>query len=289
MRSYLLSLPERVVRSVTALAAGLLREIGNVTVPIAVRRTSLYRNMVELTLRYLIEQVGQVEGVYPQAEQLAQDFLLRRAAGHGVGWVGMLAFRASPVWITAALADLSGTGRHLIHEIGETLRQEGLLEGNARFETVDQLLDGLERCSEQMTQVLTAPPLHVAEMRAEWHALRDEVRKMPAPHLPSAAVLDDFWTKLRAEAAAQDKPLLVLAGGMALANLKWVGSASTLGIYKTGELVAGAVLTHYFDVLREIREQGFTHWWSREFRPYLRAAAVQFSREHESSTERILR
>ena len=53
MKAYLLSLPERVVRSVTALAAGLVREIGNVTVPGAVRRTSLYRNMVELTLRYL--------------------------------------------------------------------------------------------------------------------------------------------------------------------------------------------------------------------------------------------
>ena len=83
--------------------------------------------------------------------------------------------------------------------------------------------------------------------------------------------------------------MVVLAGGMALANLKWFGSASTLGIYKTSELVAGAVLNHYFTVLREIREQGFTNWWAREFRPYLRAAAIQFSREHESSTEKILR
>ena len=293
MKAYLLSLPERVVRSATALAAGLVREIGNVTVPAAVRRTSLYRNMVELTLRYLIEQVGQVEGVYPvganQAEELAHDFLLRRAAGHGLGWAGMLAFRASPVWVTAALADLSGTGRHLIHEIGETLRLEGLLEGEARFESVDQLLDGLERCSEQMTQVFTAPPLRVAELRNEWHTFRDEVRKMPAPHFPSGALLEDFWGKLRAEAVAQGRPVLVLAGGMALANLKWFGSASTLGVYKTSEMVAGAVLNHYFDLLRQIQEEGFAGWWAYEFRPYLRAAAVQFSRDHESSTERILR
>ena len=273
MNAYILTVPERVVRSVSALAGGLVREIGQVTVPAAVRRTSLYRNMVELTLRYLIENVGQVEGVYPQAEELAGDFLLRRAAGHGVGWVGMLAFRASPVWVTAALADLSGTGRHLIQEIAETLRQEGLLQGGTHFETVDQLLDGVERCSEQMTQVLTAPPLRVCELRAEWHTLRAEVRRIPSPHLPSAAVLDEFWAKLRAEASAQNKPVLVLAGAMALRNLHWLGSASTLGIYKTSELVAGAVLNHYFDLLREIREEGFTAWWAREFRPYLRAAA----------------
>jgi len=244
---------------------------------------------VELTLRYLIENVGQVEGVYPKAEELAHDFLLRRAAGHGVGWVGMLAFRASPVWVTAALADLSGTGRHLIREIAETLRQEGMLEGEAHFETVDQLLDGLERCSEQMTQVFTAPPLRVSEMRAEWHALRDEVRRMPSPHLPAGAVLEEFWVRLRAEAAVQEKPVLVLAGGMAVSALLWLGDASLVGMNKTGELMAGALLGHYAELLKQIREQGFGAWWAQAFRPYLRAAAGQFSRDRVSSTERLFR
>jgi len=295
MKAYLISLPERVVRSVSALAGGLVREIGNVTVPPAVRRTSLYRNMVEATLRYLIEEVGEVEGVYPKEGELARDFLLRRAAGHGVGMVAMLAFRASPVWVTAALADLSGTGRHLIREIAETLRNEGLLEGGNQFESVDQLLDGMERCSEQMTQVFAAPPLRIAELRMEWHAFRDEVKKMPHPHLPSVTLLEDFWNRLRAEAETQEKPILVLASGMAVAaisrapeNLLWLGSASALSVHRTGELLAGALLSHYFETLREIRETGFATWWAGEFRPYLRAAAGQFSREHPSSTEGII-
>ena len=194
----------------------------------------------------------------------------------------MFAFRASPVWITAALADLSGTGRYLIQEISDTLRKEGLLEPETRFETVDQLLDGLERCSEQMTHVLNAPPLRVAELREEWHTLRDEVRRMPTPHLPSAFSPQEFWDKLQDEADLQGKPILALAGAMALANLKWIGSVSTLGVYKTSEILAGAVFNHYFDLLREIREEGFVAWWSREFRPYLRAAAAQFSKEEAS-------
>src|SRR5262249_40224954 len=75
---FLLSLPERALRSVTALAAGLLREIGEVAIPKTIRRGQLYRNMVDATLRFLIEQVGGVEGVYPTEEKLAEDFLLRR-------------------------------------------------------------------------------------------------------------------------------------------------------------------------------------------------------------------
>ena len=64
-RQYLLSLPERVVRSMSGLSAGLLRELSEVVLPRAVRRTRLYTELVENTLRFLIENVGQVEGQYP--------------------------------------------------------------------------------------------------------------------------------------------------------------------------------------------------------------------------------
>jgi hypothetical protein len=62
---YLLSLPERVLRSATGLAGGLVREVGEVTLPKTVRASQLYQNLVEATLRFLIETVGQVEGFIP--------------------------------------------------------------------------------------------------------------------------------------------------------------------------------------------------------------------------------
>src|SRR5689334_23539232 len=131
----------------TALASGLVREVGEVTIPSAIRRGRLYQNLVEATLRFLIEQVGQVEGVFPGEEKLAEEFLVRRTAGNGIEMIGILAFRASPVWVLAALADASGTGRYLVLEISEALKQEGLLDSRTEFATVDQMLDGLEASS----------------------------------------------------------------------------------------------------------------------------------------------
>src|ERR1700736_6956472 len=69
--TYVLSLPERVIRSLGALSGGLLREIGNVALPASIRRTTLYRTMVDVALRFLIEEVGQVEGIYPSEGRLA--------------------------------------------------------------------------------------------------------------------------------------------------------------------------------------------------------------------------
>ena len=127
VKAYLLSLPERLVRSAVGLGAGVFREVGEVAIPKSIRRGQLYRNLVDTTLRFLIEDVGGVEGTYATDEKLADDFLVRRTAGNALELLGIVAFRASPVWVLAALADLCGAGRHLVPEIAEALKAEGLL------------------------------------------------------------------------------------------------------------------------------------------------------------------
>jgi len=160
-RAYLLSLPERLIRSALGFSAGLLREIGEVALPRTVRRGQLYKSLVDTTLRYVIEQVGGAKGVYPTEVPQAQDFLARRGVGHAIELLGIAAFRISPVWVFAALADLSGLGRRLIPEIAEALKEEGLLEKEAHFENVDQLLDSLEKTSSRLAQTINAPPIDV--------------------------------------------------------------------------------------------------------------------------------
>src|SRR6186997_235381 len=165
---YLLSLPERTLRSASGMAGGLLHEIGEVTLPRALRQSQLYQNLVEASLRFLIEKVGQVEGVYPSEEKLAEDFLVRRTAGNGIELIGILAFRASPVWVLAALADVSGAGKYLIREIATSLKEAGLLDPDTEFSTVNQMLDGLEGSAGKMASNINAPPLDVATLRKEW-------------------------------------------------------------------------------------------------------------------------
>src|SRR5277367_2225523 len=216
---YMVSLPERVVRSAAALAGGLIREIGDVSVPSAVRRTKTYQMMVDIALRFMIEQVGEVKGVYPSGGELANDFLLRRTAGHGIELAGLLAFRASPVWIMAALADVSGAGRYIVQEIADALRQEGLLAGEKRFENVDQLLEGLEQTAGQVADLCNAPPLDVAGLRREWAAFRTAVAKIPPRNLPSAGFLREHWEELKAEAAVQNRGVFELSSVMAVSAL----------------------------------------------------------------------
>ena len=60
-RSYLASLPERTARAGAALSGGLVYEVSEVMLPLAVRRSKLYQAIVGRLLRIMIELVGGVE------------------------------------------------------------------------------------------------------------------------------------------------------------------------------------------------------------------------------------
>src|SRR4029077_6745926 len=207
-------------------------EIGEVVVPRAVRRGQLYKSLVDTTLRYVIEQVGGAKGVYPAEVPHTRDFLARRGVGHVIELLGIAAFRVSPVWVFAALADLSGVGRRLIPEIAEALKEEGLLEKEARFESVDQLLDGLEKTSSHLARTINVPPLDVARLRTEWGEMRLHARELKPLDFPSVKDINAQWQELKDEAARQGRSIFATSSVMAIsavrslpARARWLSSS----------------------------------------------------------------
>ena len=292
---YFCSLPERSVRSISAIVGGAVREIGEVALPARLRRSRLYQSLVDSTARFLIENVGQVDLAHND-DPLPEDFLVRRAAGNVVEIAGIVAFRASPVWVLAALSDIAGSGRELILEITAALQKEGLLEQGRTFDSVDQLLDGLERTSGRLAGAVNAPPLNVKDLREEWTQLRSDATRIPGAILPSGDRLRSQWKELQDEAAAQGRSVMELSSAMALSALRqlpedsrWLSAAVRVGGRRAGEVVARGLLDHYRTTLAEIHEVGFARYWLREFRPYLSGAARQFLPERLSLTERFLK
>jgi hypothetical protein len=295
VKAYLLSLPERLIRSTVGLGAGVAREVSEVALPDSIRRSQLYRNLVDATLHFLIEQVGGVEGVYPDGEALPDNFLARRTAGNAIEVLGIVAFRASPVWILAALADVCGMGRHLIPELTDALKAQGLLEKDAQFTTVDQMLDGLERTSTHLASAVNTPPLDVKALRAEWDALREDARHLPQASLPSWESIRAVWTSLEAESARQKRSIFETSSLMAISaakalpgGVRWLSASARVGASRTGQLFASALLEDYRQTLSGIRQVGYLTYAGRQFRPYVRAAANQFSPKRRTLTQRLM-
>jgi hypothetical protein len=295
VKSYLLSLPERLVRSTLGLGAGMAREVADVALPDGVRRGQLYQNLVDATLKYLIEQVGGVEGVYAEGDRLPADFVARRTAGNAIELLGIIAFRASPVWVLAALADLSGAGRYLIPQITDALKADGLLDSDAEFNTVDELLDGLERTSARLAAAINAPPLDVPGLRAEWQAVRNDARALQPTGLPSRESLTGLWQQLKTEADRQERSVLDTSSMLALSaarglpeRVRYLSTSARVGVSRAGQVLGADLLDHYRQTLNEIREIGYVTFAARQFRPYVRAAVAQFSPRRRTLTERLV-
>jgi hypothetical protein len=295
VKTYLFSVPERLVRAVLGLGAGAAREVGELALPDGIRNSQLYQNLVDTTLRFLIENVGGAEGVYKSSGELPDDFFARRTAGNAVEVLGIVAFRASPVWVLAALADVCGVGRQLIPEIAGALKAQGLLEQDAQFGSVDEMLDGLQRTSSRLAAAINTPPLDVASLRAEWEAIRNEARALKPASLPTGEAVAGMWNDIKAESARQQKSIFETSSMMAMSaaravpdGLRWLSASAGVGAKRTGHLVATALLDHYRQTLSEMRNVGYAAFAARQLRPYLNAAAGQFAPERRTLTEKAI-
>jgi hypothetical protein len=294
-KSYLLSVPERLIRSVLGLSAGVARETAAVALPEGVRRSQLYQNLVDATLRFVIEQVGGLERVGGDEPALPDDFLARRTAGNAIELLGIVAFRASPVWILAALADICGLGRYLIPDIAGALKAQGLLDADAQFDNVDQLLDGLERTSARLAATVNTPPLDVAGLRREWEEIREHARSLPAADLPSGETVRSLWTQLETESARQNRSIFETSSLMAVSaaravpdRLRWLSASARVGASRTGRVFAEALLEHYRETLGELRQAGYVAYARRQLSPYIRASVQKFSPARPTVTQRLI-
>ena len=292
---YALSLPERTVRTLSALSGGLLREVSELALPAQVREAALYRATAGIGLRFLIEQLGDVYNVYPRHDPLSRKFVRRYAVGASIEMVGIATFFLSPVWVLAALGDVTRVGKTLFSEIGDALKAEGLIEPDTQFETMAQLLDGLERTSTHLALTVNMPPLDTPGLRREWKQFRENLASVPPGRLPSSADVERAWNNLQAVSKKVDRPVFSVSSAMGMSalssvpgHLLWLSRSAAVAARTTGVVVGGALLKHYAAASRELTKTGFAAYWAKHSRPYMLAAIRHYLPEKKSWTERVL-
>jgi hypothetical protein len=270
---FLLSLPERIARSLAALVGGLVHESAQILLPRLVRRSRLYEATAKNLLRVTIELVGGVEGA-PTAEpgsgvgQLAA----RKGAGNVVELGSIAAFGFSPLWLLAAASDLARGSRVYLDSLVDELKAAEVLAPDAEFGSVDELLGALERGSGTAARLVDIPPLELAELRSSVAELRASADDLPSPDELAAV-----YEGLRRTAQAEGRSLLEVSAGVGLA---FVLSARSLS--------REHLVVPYGQDWRPLRDEGFAAYAYRVARPYRRAVEDHFDPGRETWTERGL-
>ncbi|HXF97998.1 MAG TPA: aconitate hydratase [Gaiellaceae bacterium] len=256
---YLVSLPERLLRTLAALAGGAAQETAELLLPRLLRRSRLYEATARNLLRIAVELVGGVERGTAAAEEVEPSpsrLAARKTAGNVVELGSIAAFGFSPLWLLAAAADVTrGTRVYLDALVGE-LKAAGVLAPEAELRSVDELLAALEGASGTGARLIDIPPLELEGLRRSLAELRED-----AAALPSAEELAAVYRALVREAEREERSLLEVSAGIGLAFLT---AARKVG--------RAHVLEPYAEDLRPLREEGFAAYARRVGRPYLEAA-----------------
>jgi hypothetical protein len=271
---YLVSLPERLVRSLLAVAGGTVYETFQLVLPRLVRRSRFYEATAKNLLRVTIELVGGVKGAAsveadaPSPGQLA----VRKGAGNVVELGSIAAFGFSPLWLLAAASDLARGSRVYLAVLVDELKEGGVLAPEAQVGSVDELLGVLERGAGKSAALIDIPPVELAELRASVAELAAERHE-----LPSEGELRALFSGLVRTARAENRSLLEVSAGIGLAFL---GSAQHVS--------REHVFVPYREDWRPIRREGFAAYASRVSAPYRRAVAGHLDADAGTHTDRLL-
>ena len=272
MRRFLVSLPERIVRSVVGLLGGAVHETAQLVLPRLVRRSRLYEATAKNLLRVAIELVGRVEGASTVEATHPRELAMRKGAGNVVELGSFAAFGFSPLWLLAGASDVArGSRVYLAALVGE-LKAAGVLGGEVEVSSVDELLGVLERGAGRTARLIDIPPLELSELRASLGELRAEADSLPTPQSLAA-----LFRALQEEARREDRSLLEVSSGLGLAFLM---SARSVG--------RDQLVVPYVEDWEPLRREGFGDYARRISRPYRDAVTGHLDPARETHTERAL-
>jgi hypothetical protein len=272
MLKYVVSLPERSLRATIAALGGVIFEGTKLLTPNFLKQSRIYKNLIEKTFRITIELFGGVEEVFPREEVGVKETFVRKTAGNVIEIAGILAFRISPVWLFAAASDILGGSKEFLKEVVKELKEKGVIEPDAQFDSVEELLTYLETNSGGFADIVDMPPLNVKDMRKSYEQV-----KQNASTLPDIKQIHRLYQQLNQTSQKEKRSIMEISTILA-------GSAKKAGF----TLGQKHILDYYLQEMSNLQKEGLVKFIRRSYSPYLTAVKKHLDPNTLTLTEKVL-
>ncbi len=287
---YTISLPERIIRSLTAVFSGLLKEATDFGLPPALKSTTIHRIFIGQLLRYFVENVGRVEGVYEDDAVMEDEYAIKKTIGNGIEALGVVAVGASPLWVLAFLSDALGGTKAYFDRIGEELEKEGFLDDKLQMKDRSDFIESIQQLSDSLATNIDTPPLSRKDLEENMASMRYHFAEIGMKTKLSLGQVTELWNDMIDTAVEQKRSLSEIAGAMTLYLMNRAKKTNrTLRATGkvTGDILQENTVVYYREALTDIKNQGYFNVVRQEFSPYLRSAKTMFSPDEIMLTERL--
>jgi hypothetical protein len=290
--SYVVSLPERVVRGGSGLVGGIAREGAELLVPQSFQSSRTYSTMVRQMLDFMVHDVGGVPSSdLPSSTAEVDHYVARKAVGNFLDMASMATLHISPLVILAAVSDVAYGSQSYLKELAEELKQQGIIDGDSRIDHVNDLLGAVSQATAKTSEAFDTPPLSLEGLKQTLAETRSAITSGQQDAIPSQAEVDQMWQQMREIADREGVDMLAVGGATTLQSLgKFAtvsrGALSTVRV--AGRLLDKHVLDHYSKSLAEIQQKGFYPSVAESCQPYLTAVWDNFACSRRTVTENLL-
>lgn len=308
---YGLSVPERTLRSLSAIVGGLAGETATLLIPAAFRSSRSYSTFIQQSLDFMTRDVGGVAAPPPTDAALptdaaaasagasaasgaagqAEGYLARKAVGGLLEIASMSTLHLSPVTVLAIFSDVAYGSGHLLKELTVELKKQGVIDQNSTVDHVSDFVTALSEASGQTVESLDCPPINVAGLQQTIEQTRQALARVdPAKLLPQSEI-NRLWAEMQTTANESEVGLLDVSATMTMFAMNRLtlasrGALSTVTV--AGNLFDQHVLQHYSDALMAIHDDGLYATLRTASDPYVEAVWRNYEAERETWTEDLL-
>ena len=290
--NYSASLPERTLRSASALAGGIVRESANWLVPSAFRNSKSYSIFVQQMLTFAINDIGGVRKSLANSERHHQEVVLaRKTVGNLLDMTALATFHLSPLTVLAIFSDAAYGSKVYLEQLSNRLKEQGIISQQTTIDGAADLIKALEAASGKAVGMFDQPPISLQGLRKTIEDIQTSVNLVDATQLLPHAEIDQLWRQIELAAKEQNASLWDVSATIsvvALNQLQAVGHGSIVGLEIVGDLFQQHIIQHYWDGLRAIERNGLIPTLSNASKPYLEAVWSNFTIDHKTWTEQLL-
>lgn len=290
---YLLSLPERTIRSLAAVVGGTTSLLTDTLFPAALRDTTLYRIFVGDAQRFLVTKIAEIQQAEPMAAGAAADdpaYVPKKMVGGALEAAGLLAMHFSPLWVFAIAGDAAAGTNVFLQRLVERLKRNGVLEPETEVTGLDDLLVAVQEVSNRSASAVDTPPLSREELVRLASDMKASYGRMFSSATNLVPRIEQLWDRIEQLAGRENVAIERLVGILTVDLASWAGKGfhSVLAVGQTGaDLFGEKILVSYGSTLEKIGQEGVAQYVSGRMKPFLEAATAHFGRAKKTWTETL--
>lgn len=287
-----LSLSERAIRALSAVAGGASTLLTEALLPKALRETTTYKVTFGLMQQYIIEEVAGMEKEITEGQiELDEDYVRRKMVGTALEAGGLLFVRFSPLWVFAIAGDAAAGSKVYLHRLVEQLKQNNVIAEETEVKELLDLFAALQHAANQSATVIDMPPLsrkELATMADDMKAGYSRVFGLTADLMPQ---FDDIWEGMEQLTRRESISLEQLEGLMTVDAVSWSEKSTgiVLSVGQAGSMLFDEhILDSYRITLAAASEQGVDRYVRDHMQPFLQAARSHFDPDRTTWVEKKL-